>query len=694
MSHSALAVLLALLLGAAPGAARRAPRLADLRPPANPEVEEAWATHRAALGELGGGFVVWESNRSGSWRIWSVRLDGTGLRQLTPDEEGKDHIAPHISPDGKALAYMAVRAPHKNFAARRGMSGDLRVLRLADPAAAPREFAPDARPYNQNRAVVWVSGTELIYIAADGSTRLHDLANGEEVALTVPSLEPFGFLLNASRTHATSGAPTFSLYRASDRTVAERKRQRGCQPYFTHDGRFGFWVGGSGGPFRTLELASRMDGVLLEKRSRWLPSGHGYIYYPMVSRGGSALVFGSSRDQHGHFDADFDIFVAPLDPQKLEVNGTAVRLTFDPGQDRFPDIHLESEAGVAAPVAPELPAGELVVAVDEHSEALARDRIFVWQNERSENLILDPKSGLETAVEVEPRGRGRTDSQGRLDVRGGSFVAEVPTPHLGTALRGPDGFALELVADPTGRKQDDATLVSLGNADGKPVLFLSQRGRAFVLHVQTSAGEQQLALGQLGSLRNLHLVIEVGKGRVGAFRNGERVADAALIGDLSAWPDDLELVLGADPDGNRDWRGALEGVALYHRTLSPEEAHGAARVALTKARGREPVPRYRVRARLKSTSVLPTIEQIAPYREALVLNEYKVLQGELRGKTVRIAHWAILDGTPQAPVLSQVGQKGRLVLERWEHNPQVESTFVSDTLEPSSKTPLFLDVTS
>ncbi len=43
---------------------------------------------------------------------------------------------------------------------------------------------------------------------------------------------------------------------------------------------------------------------------------------------------------------------------------------------------------------------------------------------------------------------------------------------------------------------------------------------------------------------------------------------------------------------------------------------------------------------------------------------------------------------------SYVGQKRRLVLERWEHNPQVESTFLSDTLEPSLEVPLFLDVTS
>ena len=52
------------------------------------------------MAKLGRGFVVWESNRTGNWRIWHRSLDGSGLRQVTPDETDRDHIAPHISPEG------------------------------------------------------------------------------------------------------------------------------------------------------------------------------------------------------------------------------------------------------------------------------------------------------------------------------------------------------------------------------------------------------------------------------------------------------------------------------------------------------------------------------------------------------------------------------------------------------------------
>lgn len=36
--------------------------------------------------QLGSGFVVWESNRTGHGRIWRRELDGSGLRQISPEE--------------------------------------------------------------------------------------------------------------------------------------------------------------------------------------------------------------------------------------------------------------------------------------------------------------------------------------------------------------------------------------------------------------------------------------------------------------------------------------------------------------------------------------------------------------------------------------------------------------------------------
>jgi len=685
MSQLALTLALALLLHAAPGASRPALSLAELPPPAKSEVPAAWSAHRDALAEFGAGFVVWESNRTGSWRLWTMRLDGTGLHQLIPDEDGEDHIAAHISPDGKRLAYLAVEAPHTNFGANRGMSGELRVVSIARPGAAPQVVRPNARPYNQNRSVVWTSASELVYIAADGSSRRLDIERGEEVVLAEPTVKNFGLLVNASLTHATSGDPTFSLYRSSDRAVAKRKTLPGCQPYFTHDGRFGYWVGGSGGPFRRIQLEGRRTDVMLEKRSEWLPKGHGYVYYPMVSRGGGVLVFGASRDEHGHFEADFDIFVAPLDRETLRVNGTAVRLTFDPGQDRFPDVHLAAEAGVEAPPPGVLPERWPSAVNAEQLEATHADRLFSWENAEADNLITDPKTGLETTVEVERRGAAQVDSQGRMNVSGGTFVAELPGPL-------PEDFAVELLMDVRGRKQQEARILSLGAA-GAPALILVQRDERLFVDLVTEAGLQSLDLGKLPKQRPQHVLLQLTGKHFAAFREAQPWAELDLESGLVRAGKPAELVIGADHQGAHDWRGMIEGIAIYRRALTESEAESATRVALARVADRKPVRRFRVKAKLKGTSAPPTLEQIAPYREALVLNEYVVLQGALEGKTVRVAHWAILDGTDQ-DVLARVGKKRKLVLERWRDNPQVESTFLSDTLEPSLEVPLFLDVTS
>ncbi|NQT19734.1 MAG: hypothetical protein HQ592_08510 [Planctomycetes bacterium] len=65
-------VLCALMLGAAGAADYDSP--------------EYWREDWERMGALGKGFVVWESNRTdGFYRIWYRNLDGSGLRQITPE---------------------------------------------------------------------------------------------------------------------------------------------------------------------------------------------------------------------------------------------------------------------------------------------------------------------------------------------------------------------------------------------------------------------------------------------------------------------------------------------------------------------------------------------------------------------------------------------------------------------------------
>ena len=315
-------------------------RLLDL---ARPGAETEEVRRRPESGVPARGFVAWESSRSGDWRIWLRRLEGSAPRQLSPDEPGRQHCCTHISPDGSQLVYLSRTVPRDEYPELE-VPGELRLLRL--DGGGERTLAADARPYGWgNRAVVWRNGHELTYIDGDGRTKLLDIRTGDATVLVREGQRKLAWLLDATLTHAVKGGPAFSRYDASRRRVIEAERFPGCEPYFSHDGRFGFWVRGGGGPFHWIDLASGDTGVLLQKDDPRIRDAQRYAYFPMLSRDGRMLAFGASPGDHDHALSNYDIFIAPVDPATLELRGRPLRLTLHPASDRYPDVHVESLDG-------------------------------------------------------------------------------------------------------------------------------------------------------------------------------------------------------------------------------------------------------------------------------------------------------------------------------------------------------------
>jgi hypothetical protein len=286
------------------------------------------------------GFVVWESNRSGDWRIWTRRLEGSPPRQLSPNEAGRQHCCAHLSPDGSSLAYLS-RAVPKDEYPELEVGGDLRVLK--PDGGGERTQATDARPYGWgNRAVVWRNDRELIYIGDQGRTFLLDTTTGRGSILSDEPRVKLAWLMDAPLRHAVNGSPSFSSYDKGARRIDEAERRPGCEPYFSHDGRFGFWVEGAGGPIRFVELATGRTGTVLDHKDPRIPGDQRYAYFPMLSRDSRMLAFGASAGDHDHFKSNYDIFVAPLDPSSMKILGRPQRMTSHPASDRYPDVHVES----------------------------------------------------------------------------------------------------------------------------------------------------------------------------------------------------------------------------------------------------------------------------------------------------------------------------------------------------------------
>jgi catechol 2,3-dioxygenase-like lactoylglutathione lyase family enzyme len=56
-----------------------------------------------------GKFIYFDSSRSGKLQIWRMKLDGSAAEQIT-DDNGINH-SPHVSPDGKAVAFLSQQTP-------------------------------------------------------------------------------------------------------------------------------------------------------------------------------------------------------------------------------------------------------------------------------------------------------------------------------------------------------------------------------------------------------------------------------------------------------------------------------------------------------------------------------------------------------------------------------------------------------
>ena len=103
----------------------------------------------------------------------------------------------------------------------------------------------------------------------------------------------------------------------------------------------------------------------------------------------------------------------------------------------------------------------------------------------------------------------------------------------------------------------------------------------------------------------------------------------------------------------------------------------------------------RLKVKLLAKSKIPALSDIAPYREALVFYEYSVkkrLEGEFKGKKLRVAHWAIYDNQPQKIGKAKVGSSHTLNLYPYQQFGEFESLYTSDTLALDAEIPIYHDV--
>jgi hypothetical protein len=299
---------------------------------------------------------------------------------------------------------------------------------------------------------------------------------------------------------------------------------------------------------------------------------------------------------------------------------------------------------------------------------IAADELrYVWENAVGLSETFDPETRTQRLFQPEPQFRARFDRHHGMLLDGGLFRDD----NAGNLIAEPgsiDAFTIELTVMPTGPQPDGETWVFAVQRDAEAVLVLSENAGEWRLR----NGDREITLGRVTRNRPTHLTLSLSPERLQVFVNGQQSVSEPLGAALD-WAG-AAFLFGGDADGGRDWSGTLDHVALYARNLQPAEIRSNVQLARSVHEARlvpEPVT---VRARVTEVSRVPTPEEMAPYRRALVANEYEVLEvmsGELTGERLLAAHWAILDATLLDTAERPLGSEHVLMLEPFERRPEL-----------------------
>lgn len=300
---------------------------------------EYWRPQQRELADVADGFLVWESRRENdTWAIWKMKLDGAGLHRLSPEEPGRIHNAAHVSPDGKRLVYLSLPKVDSDPV---NSTCPLHLINV--DGSDDHVIVPSARKYGWSRCAVWFNDNELAYIDPQMHTYLLNLSTGQKSLIY--DGDSTGWLPNTRLTHMAACFNTFSPYDAPSHKINVLPHLGGCQPYFTHDGAWGFWMHG-GELIYKMDLATRTIGPIFTGHE--MVEHRDHLYCPMISMNRMLMAFVGvdSRkfiqgDGGGYFGCSlspYQVFLVRLDPDALEPISGPVRYTFGMPCDRFPDV--------------------------------------------------------------------------------------------------------------------------------------------------------------------------------------------------------------------------------------------------------------------------------------------------------------------------------------------------------------------
>ena len=351
--------------------------------------------------------------------------------------------------------------------------------------------------------------------------------------------------------------------------------------------------------------------------------------------------------------------------------------------------------------------------------------VFLWETNLKPNLAYDPDSDLfrPLAIERLTRSHAMFDRWGAVSFDGGALSMFDAGKGIVRPCGDSNQFTLQATITPAniyqgmgGTPRRIIGCIRYGRNPNDVNFALDQEANTLVFSLRHNdpennrpAGVSRLELCTLAGQSPNHVVLTCAPGAIACFLNGKLVKKIDEVKGSLAWTAPpplagLHFAGMATPAEwwdqvqrlRRSWHGKLEGVAIYSRALSPDEAAREYAAYSEIIAQRRPAPQVEMEVKLAAKSAIPTPTEISPYRDALVVNEYDVLRierGTYKPKKIRVAQWGLTNAQPTALAAANLGDTATLAVEPFEDHPELEAEVRRDTLQPDHDLALYVDVT-